>query len=324
MLYSCSNLRTFEYKNPISDGVGKGGLRDCQIIRDNGQWYMTGTCAPVHIGANPGVILYKSDDLKHWTFEKYLIERSKLDSSVWYYDRFWAPEIHLIKNKYYLLFNSRNETENYKHGRGTCVAVASKLDGPYNVLTQEKPFSKGIDLNFFEDTDGKVYANWHEEDYIMCSEVDMSTMQPINTYIALSPTNGTWDFAGIEGSYMMKDKGKYYMFYSSWSRGYEIGYATADSPLGPWIKSLDNPIYGAQDPGACQRYGGIYCGNQKNPFLRIGHNNVFIGPDGGYWLSCHCIMKGHDPEPIIEPFKIKDEKIIIGKASTSAKKVNTK
>lgn len=323
-LCGCSNMKTFVYQNPITDGIEKGGLRDCQVIRDNGKWYLTGTCSPVHVGANPGVKLYKSDDLNHWTFDKLLIDRTKLDSSYWYIDRFWAPEIHVINGKYYLLFNSRNETKKYTHGRGTCVAVADNIEGPYTVLTQDKPFSKGIDINFFQDTDGKVYADWHEEDYIMCAEVDMKTMQPKNSYIALAPTNGSWDLAGIEGSYMMKDKNTYYLFYSSWLRGYEIGYATSDSPMGPWTKSPDNPIYGAQDPGACQRYGGTYSGDPKNPFLRVGHNNVFIGPDGGYWLSCHGIVKGKGPMLVIEPFKIKNGRIIIGKPSVKAKKVRYK
>lgn len=188
ILYGCSpSKNSFTYKNPITEGIDKGGLRDCQVIRDHGKWYMTGTCAPVHVGANPGVSLYSSDDLKNWSFEKYLVSRAELDSSVWYYDRFWAPEIHKIKNKYYLLFNSRNETEMFKHDRGTCIAVSDKLTGPYEVLTEKEPFSEGIDLSFFEDSDGKVYANWHEDEYIMCAEVNMETMKPVNSYIALSP-----------------------------------------------------------------------------------------------------------------------------------------
>jgi beta-xylosidase len=319
--YSCSNSKQFLYKNPITKGLQKGGLRDCQISRDGNKWYMTGTCYPVWKGENPGVILYSSDDLLNWSVEKYLIERSSLDSTVWYYDRFWAPEIHKIKGKYYLLFNSRNETKQYSHDRGTCVAVSDYLKGPYRILTQEKPFSKGIDLSFFEDSDGKVYANWHEDNFIMCAEVDMKTMQPLNSYVALSPDSASWDVAGIEGSYMIKDDGTYYMFYSSWSRGYEIGYATSDSPMGPWKKADNNPIYGAQDKKYCERYGGIYTGNGNNPFGQIGHNSVFVGPNGNYWISCHGIIGNGDPMLIIEPFSIKDKKITIGEPSTDLKKI---
>ena len=40
-------------------------------------------------------------------------------------------------------------------------------------------------------------------------------------------------------------KGKYYLFYSAnhfMSRDYAVGYAVADSPLGPWHKPANNPI----------------------------------------------------------------------------------
>lgn len=320
VLYSCSSPRQLVYKNPITNGIEKGGLRDCQVFKDGNKWYMTGTCYPVWKGANPGVILYSSKNLTNWSAEKYLIERASLDSTVWYYDRFWAPEIHKIKGQYYLLFNSRNETQKYAHDRGTCVAVSKKLKGPYTVLTKDKPFSKGIDLSFFEDSDGKVYANWHEDDYIMCAEVNMKTMEPLNPYIALSP-GSVWDKAGIEGSYMIKNKDIYYMFYSSWTRGYEIGYATSKSPLGPWIKAKENPIYGAQDKMRCKKYGGVYTGDESNPFGQIGHNSVFVGPDGRYWLSCHGIIGSSDPMLVIEPFSIVNDRIIIDKPSTKQKTI---
>lgn len=322
ILYGCSpSKNSFTYKNPITNGIQEGGLRDCHVFRDNGKWYMTGTCYPVWRGANPGVALYSSDDLLNWKFEDHLIKRAELDSTVWYYDRFWAPEIHKIKGKYYVLFNSRNESKTHPHGRGTGIAVSDNLMGPYKVLTEKEPFSAGIDLSFFEDTDGKVYANWHDKEYIMCAEVDVENMRPVNTYIALAPDSVGWDKAGIEGSYMIKDGDTYYMFYSSWSRGYEIGYATSDSPMGPWTKSADNPIYGAQDRDVCEKYGSVYSGNDSIPFRQVGHNSVFKGPDGEYWISCHGIVDDSDPMLVIEPFSIRDKKIIIGKPSVELRTV---
>ena len=318
--FSCRS-RTFVYQNPITDGIDEGGLRDCQIVRDCGRWYMTGTCAPVHVGANPGVSLYSSSDLKHWKFENYLIEREKLDSSVWYYDRVLAPEIHKIKNKNYLLFNSKKETKSYTHGRGTCVAVSKKITGPYTVLTEDQEFSGGIDLNFFEDTDGKVYANWHDSIFIYSAEVDMEIMKPKNIYVALSPDSCGWDSAGIEGSFVIKHNGTYYMFYSSWTRGYEIGYATSKSPNGPWKKYESNPIYGGQDEARCMKYGGIYSGNPEDPFGQVGHCNIFKGPDNGYWLSCHGILKGGKPMLVIEPFTFDNGRINIGKPTTNINKI---
>ena len=49
----------------------------------------------------------------------------------------------------------------------------------------------------------------------------------------------------MEGPTVIKLKNKYYLFYSAnhfENIDYAIGYAVADSPYGPWVKSKDNPI----------------------------------------------------------------------------------
>ena len=48
-----------------------------------------------------------------------------------------------------------------------------------------------------------------------------------------------------EGAFVVKHDGRYYMTYSANHTGfphYGIGYATADTPLGPWVKAEENPI----------------------------------------------------------------------------------
>ncbi|MEX2564635.1 MAG: family 43 glycosylhydrolase, partial [Cyclobacteriaceae bacterium] len=232
----------FEYQNPIRNGIDKG-MRDCQVFQDGGKYYLTGTSYPFwywNNQKNPGVKIYSSDDLLNWKFEKLLIDRSKLDSTVWYLDRFWAPEIHKINGKYYLTFNCKNEsTVNYRveslHGG---VAVADNLLGEYTVITHDEPLLRGNDLTLFEDDDGKVYAFNNHGAIIFVSEVDMQNIKPIGNpkqcITAGNLENGDWDGKSIEGAYCIKRDGQYYLFYSSYTRGYEIGYATADHPLGPW------------------------------------------------------------------------------------------
>lgn len=80
----------------------------------------------------------------------------------------------------------------------------------------------------------------------------------------------------------------YYMFYSSWTRGYEVGYATASHPKGPWKKYEGNPIFGAQNRKTCAGYGGRFTGNPPGcPYAAAGHNAIFTGPDGRGWIVCH-------------------------------------
>lgn len=336
MVSSCSTPRSaalalpcvqkvFEYQNPIKQGI-EGGIRDAQIFVDNGKYYMTGTSAPFWKGPNPGVKLYSSQDLKNWKFEKLLIDRSALSPKVWYYDRFWAPEIHKIKNKYYLLFNSRNETPEYKHEQATAVAVSDQLMGPYTVVSAETPFTEGNDLSFFEDNDGKVFAYWNGIKVMYGAEVDMATLKiKGEPTVLFRTTKDTWDAIGIEGAYMVKRNGSYYLMYSSWSRGYEIGYATSNSPLGTFIKYSNNPVYGAQDSAVCKKNNMPYTGNPQSPFIAVGHNEVFTGPDGRLWLSAHGILKGQDPFLVIDPIDFDKQGNMVIKGPTYTKqRINLK
>jgi beta-xylosidase len=239
----------------------------------------------------------------NWTFEKLLIDRSEIEPSAWYRDRFWAPEIHKIQGRYYLLVNCAYAAgTGYLDSMGGLVAIADDLMGPYTVLTESKPFAFGNDLSFFEDQDGRVYAFWNGRKEILAAEVDMEEMHPIGEpVIILSSTRGTWDSIGVEGPYVIRHEDEYYLIYSSWTRGYEIGYARAPGPLGPWVKGSNNPVYGAQNPVACEQKGMEYTGNPDLPFEAVGHGQIFTGPDGGLWISCHAIEKGQPPFLCIDP-----------------------
>ena len=302
--------QVFTYTNPISNGID-GGIRDAQIFEEDGTYYLIGTSPPFWGGPNPGVRIFSSTDILNWKYEKLLISRSEMDSSVWHFDLFWAPEVHKIRNKYYLLFNARNEIPKYKHHHGCGVAVADELTGPYEILTKEKPLTGGNDLTFFEDDDGKVYAYWNESRKITGSEIDLESMKLREKHYFFTTEEGAWDQVGIEGAYMIKNDEIYYLFYSSWSRGYEIGYATSKSPLGPFTKYTGNPIYGAQNEASCEKYGLEFTGDPESAYRAVGHNEIWNGPDGGLWISCHGILNEESPTPylVIDPIWLEDGKI---------------
>jgi xylan 1,4-beta-xylosidase len=330
----------FEYQNPITSGIDENGLRDCMVIRDGDWWYMTGTAFPHwprqenDTLLNPGVPLYKSKDLLNWEFVKYIVERPGTDK--WYYRRFWAPEIQIIKGKYYALFNCSNPELGYD-GQNTGYAVADHIEGPYRVVTEDEPLSRGNDLTFFEDDDGSVYAFWNRgrEFGIGFAQIDLETASFLSEpQSAITPApvdyaydeDGVlltepnylgrpipkvakyhdWDAIGIEGAYVIKKNDIYYLFYSSWTRGYEIGYATASSITGPWTKHPDNPFYGAQNEATCERNGFDWEGDPNSPFNSVGHNQIFTGPDGRLWLSCHGIAEEMNPFLVIDPIWFDD------------------
>lgn len=338
LIGEASSPAFFTYQNPISCGIYPTGLRDCQILRDGDWWYMTGTSFPhwsrQEVESDPstfnnGVILYRSKDLICWEFRQFIVSRPSPDK--WYYRRFWAPEIQKIGEKYYALFNCRNDAMGFV-GQHTGYAVADAIEGPYTVVTEEAPLSTGNDLTFFEDDDGSVWAFWNRgrEFGIGFARIDLasgtflteprSAIQPGRVdfardgdgHILQEPGYDgrlrdkvekyhAWDSIGIEGAYVIKHAGTYYLFYSSWTRGYEIGYATADSITGPWTKAPENPFYGAQNPNACEKNGLPYTGDPDQFFNQVGHNEIFVGPDGRFWLSCHGIGESGIPLPVIDP-----------------------
>ena len=76
-----------------------------------------------------------------------------------------------------------------------------------------------------------------------------------------------------EGACVIKREGKYLMNYSTnfyASNDYAICLATADSPLGPWMKSENNPVL------CCRR-----------ELFGAGHNAFFTGKDGELYTSFH-------------------------------------
>jgi beta-xylosidase len=325
----------FVYQNPITQGIAPGGLRDCQVFRDGDKWFLTGTAWPhwpreESFGLNnPGVVLYSSDDLTNWHFQKVLVPAPAPE--VWYRKRFWAPEIHRFDGKYYATFNASNPEYGYP-GQHLGYAVSDQLAGPYTVLTEDKPLTEGNDFTLFRDDDGKMWAFWNRDhDFgIRFAQIDLVT----GTFLTEAQSaieagridyafdaggkplmvpgyDGRperkianyyeWDSIGIEGAYVIKHGDTYYLFYSSWTRGYEIGVATAKKITGPWTKSPQNPVYGGQSKKACAKHGVAYTGNPESPLEEVGHNAVFSGPDGRLWVSCHGITAGGKPFLVIDP-----------------------
>ena len=83
-----------------------------------------------------------------------------------------------------------------------------------------------------------------------------------------------------EGPYTMKKGDTYYMMYSAnyyKGKNYAVGYATAKSPLGPFVKSNDNPVLQKN-----VEQGGIVTGT--------GHNSVTWSKDG---KQMYCVYHGY-------------------------------
>ncbi len=288
----------FCYTNPITRDTALS-MRDYCIIKAGKKWYCTGTSHPVWIGPNPGVRLLESDDLVHWKHHSWIIDAGKLPPDCPYNGRFWAPEIHFIKNKYWLTVNSGKVTKEDPKGMLThsiWLFSSDSITGPYKLMNGPLTQQYNNDATLFEDEDGRTYL-YCSGNGLFQAEIDLDQGILINPLQKIldkkSPGNPEWVIGGIEAPWVIKRDGVYFMFFSSWTRGYEVGLLKSMSPLGPWEFVTRDPVFGARKkqfrPELAKQGGYDYLQFQdsEDPYCEAGHIAIFEGPDGNPWISCH-------------------------------------
>jgi beta-xylosidase len=128
----------------------------------------------------------------------------------------------------------------------------------------------------------------------------MERDDPQTEWESRSVTSGEVNRRWTEGSYLFKDRGTYYMMYSAnffGGRNYAVGYATSDSPLGPFRKAAENPILQKN-----VEQGGVVTGT--------GHNSLTLAPDGKTLLCVYHARTtdtGDERMVFIDPMEITAE-----------------
>jgi len=309
-----TSKHVFRYTNPITRDTALS-MRDYFIIKVGNKWYSTGTSNPVWTGPNPGVRLLVSDDLVHWRQLPWLIDASKLPPDCPYNGRFWAPEIHYIKNKYYLTVNSGKVTAADPKGMSThsvWLFSSDKVTGPYKLVNGPLTSQYNNDATLFEDEDGQAYM-YCSGGGLFQAKIDLETGKlttPIQKFLdKKQPGWPEWMVGGIEGPFVIKKEGTYFMFFSTWTRGYEVGLLKSKSPLGPWELASPEPIFGTRKKGYRPElakgggYDNLQFTDTEDPYQETGHNALFIGPGGRLWSSCHYFMYEKRPYPYSQTFQ---------------------
>lgn len=115
-----------------------------------------------------------------------------------------------------------------------------------------------------------------------------------------------------EGSFLLKDNGRYYMMYSANYYGgqyYAVGYATSGSPLGPFVKSPDNPVLEKNTDR-----GGDVTGTGHNMVLTLGNGDRYCVYHG------RTSATGDRRVVFIDPMEITPEgKLVVHGPSTDAR-----
>jgi len=252
---------TRTYRNPIIDLIGPA---DPVVILYEGTYYLY----PTFDGK--GYDVFVSDDLVHWE------RRSKC-----FTDKrggVWAPDVfHDAKGggAFYLYYTVN------RPGGGKLIGVAVSDDplGPFEdkgILAE-----RAIDAHLFQDDDGAFYLYYVDLSKILKFQIVVQPMADPLTKKDVGPTTLIWPSEPwekamghvTEGPWMLKRDDVYYLMYSgSGAKGpdYAIGYATAESPMGPFKKYSGNPI-----------------GKRGNGVYGPGHHCVVSGPDGRLWMVYH-------------------------------------
>lgn len=238
--------------------------------------------------------VYSSQDMVHWEKGPKVLEFSQFCPFAFAYGPWdspmlWAPDTFYDTDsgRYYLY---------YTRCLTIGVAVSDSPTGPFTDLGTL--FDWAIDGHMFRDTDGQLYFYygkihphqfWHSIEHIWVQPMTNAThldrsFRPTEVLKPSQPwefLNGGGPFKGVnEGPWMVKVEETYYLMYSgadAHSEHYALGYATAASPLGPFIKFEANPI--------------TVLGSQV---FGPGHHAVWRDDAGQHWCLYH-VKEGNTP-----------------------------
>lgn len=266
---------SIRYCNPLPietssrDGSPQGvHLGDVTVVREAGKYYLFAT------GGGGWV----SDDLVNWGYQGVDMRGARVPV---------APHVVKYKGQFYM------------SGNGAPLYRASAILGPYEVVgtwtdVAGRPFAGiangrewvgAFDVDIFVDDDNTPYLYYpgRSTDGIFVVPLDP---QRLNHFLAApkrlfgfershvweryGEMNEYEDVSWIEGSWMLKRQGTYYLQYSAsgtqWLT-YATGLYTGRSPLGPFTYAPRNPIL--------RKTTGVVTGT--------AHGSIVEGPDGNLW-----------------------------------------
>jgi xylan 1,4-beta-xylosidase len=255
------------YTNPVLPG----DFPDPSVVRVGNDYWATATTAEWA----PIFPVLHSRDLVNWTQSGAVFNTPP----AWSSGSYWAPEISHDGKRFLVYYTARRKSG------PLCVAVATavKATGPYTdrgpLVCQE---AGSIDGAPIRDENGHRYLVWKED--------GNSRKQPTPIWAQRLSVDGTalegeprellrnradWEAHLIEGPFVLRRNGWFYMFYSAdaccgRSCDYKLGVARARQLLGPWERNPANPILAGNPRWQCP-----------------GHGSVVQAPDGRDFLLYH-------------------------------------
>lgn len=244
------------YANPVLPGFHP----DPSVCRVGDTFYLVNSSFQYF----PGVPIYESRDLVHWTQVGNVLTRpSQLPlegTTSW--TGIYAPTIRHHRGVFYMV------TTNVSHG-GNFYVTASSPEGPWSepiALEQQ-----GIDPSFYFEDD-KCYFVSNPDGHITLCEIDPATGKQLTSSKAIwNGTGGRYP----EGPHIYRKDGYYYLLISEGGTelAHKLTIARSRNIYGPYEACPDNPIL-----THCRMQA------QGNQIQGTGHGDFVQAADGTWWM----------------------------------------
>jgi len=196
----------------------------------------------------------------------------------------WAPEVTQIGATYVLYTTTTNFDPSLQ-----CIAAATAdaPEGPFEVAGDEMlvcPEDEGgaIDASTFLDEDGTRYLLWKNDGnccgldtWLQIAPLSEDGLTLAGETTKLVKQDQPWEGNLVEAPTLVERDGTYVLLYSANDYGgeaYAVGYATADSPTGPFTKA-EEPLLSTD--------------TSEGRYIGPGGQDVVTAPDGSDRLVFH-------------------------------------
>jgi beta-xylosidase len=208
---------------------------------------------------------WSSDDLTNWRNEGVILDFKEVPWSTNF--AAWAPSCAEKNGKYYFYFSAGD-------GAGLGVAVSDSPAGPFRdaigrPLVGYYPHgAQPIDAHCFVDDDGRAYLYFGGHNKCVVAPLTPTMCAFNRDFRDITPSPNY-----VEGPFMVKRRGLYYLMWSEGGWGnqtYLAAYGVSDNPYGPF------------------EYGGKILENNPEIALGAGHHSVLQLPGTeDDWVICY-------------------------------------
>ena len=284
-------------------------IGDPQILLHEGKYYCYATTSNHY---SNGFNVWVSEDLVNWSEPIFCF--NAIES--WGKSHFWAPEVVYHNGKFIMHYTAKSrELDSLRLG----VAVSDSPIGPFHDVHGKPMFDLGyatIDGSVLRCDEGNFfyYSRDCSENFVdgiktsqlYCVRLNDELTEPVGEHVLVTTPCEEFERKSLsmkiphlwnEGPCVLRLGDKYVMNYSAnhyASNEYAICVATADSPMGPWKKSVNNPV--------------LSC---REDLFGAGHNAFFTTAAGELYTAFHIQTNPENPGG--------DRRTVIGKVAFSEK-----